>query len=378
MLILSPKKLHIVSFDVSYPPNYGGVIDVFYKLKALHKLGIEIIFHCFEYGRGKQNILQEYCKEVYYYERNSFIKSFLSTDPFIVKTRANSELIKRLNQDNHPVLFEGLHTTFPLFSKELKPKKTIIRAHNIEHEFYKGLAKSENSIFKKRFFKQEAKKLKTYEKIVNKCDLVLTISPHEQNYFQNKYGNHCHYIPAFHKHEVVTDLKSSEKFVLYHGNVSVSENSKAASFLIDVYKNSDFKLVIASNFENESLLKEIKKYQNIKFVNTSEKNSLENLFEKAQIHALPTFQKTGIKLKLLNTLYQGRFVIANDFMIEDTGLESLCHLANTPEEFLAKTKELMTQDFRLKERENRLKVLKKFDPIAGAKKIVDLIFGDDS
>jgi len=44
------KKLHIVSFDVPYPANYGGVIDVFYKLKALHSLGIEIYFHVFEYG----------------------------------------------------------------------------------------------------------------------------------------------------------------------------------------------------------------------------------------------------------------------------------------------------------------------------------------
>ncbi len=29
------KYLHIISFDIPYPPNYGGVIDVFYKLKAL-------------------------------------------------------------------------------------------------------------------------------------------------------------------------------------------------------------------------------------------------------------------------------------------------------------------------------------------------------
>ena len=36
------KHLHIISFDVPYPANYGGVIDVFYKLKALHAEGIKI------------------------------------------------------------------------------------------------------------------------------------------------------------------------------------------------------------------------------------------------------------------------------------------------------------------------------------------------
>ena len=47
------KHLHIVSFDVPYPPDYGGAIDVYYKLKALHEEGIKIYLHCFEYGRGE-------------------------------------------------------------------------------------------------------------------------------------------------------------------------------------------------------------------------------------------------------------------------------------------------------------------------------------
>ena len=46
-MVISKNQLHIVSFDVPYPPNYGGVIDVFYKLKALFDLGIEIYFHTF-------------------------------------------------------------------------------------------------------------------------------------------------------------------------------------------------------------------------------------------------------------------------------------------------------------------------------------------
>ena len=41
------RQLHIVAFDIPYPPNYGGVIDVWYKLKALHAKGIKIILHCF-------------------------------------------------------------------------------------------------------------------------------------------------------------------------------------------------------------------------------------------------------------------------------------------------------------------------------------------
>ena len=370
------KNLHIVSFDVPYPPNYGGAIDVFYKLKALYNLGCKIHFHTFEYGRGKHKKIEEYCSSIYYYERNSLIKSFLSNDPFIVKSRSSNSLIHNLNKDDFPVLFEGLHTTFPIYSQSLKKnKKSYVRAHNIEHDFYKGLAKSESNLFKRNFFKQEAKKLKRYEKILHNVDGVFTISPKEQQYFQKKYGAKCIYIPAFHDSEIHTKREVKGNFILYHGNVSVSENVKAALFLIDVYKNSSYQLVIASSFINDEISKEIVKHKNIRFHSLTKEIDLNRLFENAHINVLPTFQNTGIKLKLLNTLYQGKFIIANDFMIDNTGLETLCEKANTKEEFLQKTEELLQLDFDISILEDRKKVLEDFSPKKSAKKIVKTIFG---
>jgi hypothetical protein len=89
---------------------------------------------------------------------------------------------------------------------------------------------------------------------------------------------------------------------------------------------------------------------------------------------LPTFQKTGIKLKLLNTLYQGKFIIANSFMVEDTGLESLCELANTKDEFLTATIELFKKEFTNDIIDERMRVLDNFNPKKGAQKIIDIIF----
>ena len=37
------KYLNIVSFNIPYPANYGGVIDVYYKLEALHACGVKLI-----------------------------------------------------------------------------------------------------------------------------------------------------------------------------------------------------------------------------------------------------------------------------------------------------------------------------------------------
>ena len=78
------RAINIISFDVPYPANYGGVIDVFYKLKYFHQNGIKIHLHCFEYGRGEQIELNKYCESVTYYKRKTGFISFLSSKDFVI------------------------------------------------------------------------------------------------------------------------------------------------------------------------------------------------------------------------------------------------------------------------------------------------------
>ncbi len=368
------KRLHIVSFDVPYPANYGGVIDVFYKIKALSKLGVEIYLHAFNYGKEEQKELNKYCKQVLYYQRNSFFKSFISKTPFIVKSRGNKQLVHNLKEIPEPILFDGLHTTYVLNLDEFKNQKTYVRAHNIEHHFYEGLKKSEKNIFKKIFYRLETSKLKKYEQILKNVDGVFSISPYEQTYFLKKYGNKSHYIPVFHQSEIKTYSAPKGKNILFHGNLLVSENKSAAIFLIEVYKNSSFDLVIASNYKSKRISKKINKHKNIHFTKINSQQELNQLFKNAHINVLPTFQQTGIKLKLLNALHKGRFIIANDYMVKDTGLESLTERANTKEEFLNSSKKLFELEFTEVYMKQRTKVLENFHPKTSAKKMIDKIF----
>lgn len=366
------NTLHIVSFNIPYPPNYGGIIDVFYKIKELHQLDIKIHLHCFEYDRPQQKELENYCEKIFYYKRASKIKSLFSTIPYIVKNRENKLLIDRLKKVNAPILFEGLHTTFPL-TKTTFNSNVYIRTHNIEHDYFKGLAKSEPNIFKKLFYLLESMKFKKYESILNKVTGVFSISIFEQEYFTSTYNTKCTYIPAFHHANQIEKQAAKGNFILYHGDLRISDNIKAALFLIEVYKNSSFKLVIASG-NKPSIVDEINKYQNISFETINNQEELEILFRKAHINTLVTFQKTGIKLKLLNSLYQGKFIIANTKMIADTGLENLCELANTKEEILHKTEILFSKEFSEVEIEKRKEKLKSFSPSQSAKKIKSIIF----
>jgi len=367
------KNIHIVSFDVPYPPNYGGVIDVFYKIAALHKLGYKIHLHTYEYGRGKQKILENYCEEITYYKRSKSPLNLLSSKPFIVKSRSDSRLIKNLKKDTFPILFEGLHTTFPLNDFEFNDRKIIIRTHNIEHKYYNGLAKSEQKLARKSFFKQEAKKLKSYEKILQKADYILTISPYEQAYFQKKYGKKAQYIPVFHKNNAIHSLSEKGTIALYHGDLRVSDNVKASRFLVNVFKELSHPLVIASSYIHKEFENTLKKYSNISFVKLIEVDDLDRLFQEAHVNVLPTFQKTGIKLKLIHALFESRFCVVNNAMIEDTGLENICKIADNVKEFREQINQAFNQKYTMEEQRKKEATLSVFNNQNNAVKIAKLM-----
>ena len=61
---MSDLHLHIISFDIPYPANYGGVIDVYYKAKALSEKGVKVHLHCFQYGRKPSMVLENLVKNL--------------------------------------------------------------------------------------------------------------------------------------------------------------------------------------------------------------------------------------------------------------------------------------------------------------------------
>src|SRR5690606_416987 len=107
------QALHIVSFDNPYPPNYGGVIDVFYKIKALNAIGYKIHLHCFTKQIPSDcDVLQSLCSEVFFYPINQNPFFLFSSLPFSVLSRSDVKLVENILKTDAPILFDGLKTTF--------------------------------------------------------------------------------------------------------------------------------------------------------------------------------------------------------------------------------------------------------------------------
>ena len=369
----SDYHLHIISFDVPYPANYGGVIDVFYRVKALSEAGVKVHLHCFEYGRGEQDILKR-CHEVKYYKRDTSFAKQLSLTPFIVNSRSSEALAQELLKDDYPILCEGLHTTAVLMDKRLKDRKIYVRAHNVEHDYYNGLGDTERCGWKRLFYHVEAWKLRRYEPVLKKAAGIFAISQKDSDYFAQHYKNVV-LVPGFSATDSVCSETGRGEYVLYHGNLSVRENEEAAKWLIEnVFCELDLHCIVSGLNPSDKLAKLAEKYSNVTLVANPDDAEMIDLLRQAQVNILVTNQPTGLKLKLLNALYNGRFCLVNADMVKGTSLESLCVVADEPEQMIAEIKRLMEEDFTeddIDERDAQMRQL--YDNEANARKIVEAI-----
>ncbi|MFN8144664.1 MAG: glycosyltransferase [Bacteroidia bacterium] len=337
----SEMHAHIVSFDVPYPADYGGVIDVFYKVKALHAAGVKIHLHCFEYGRPPQKELNRYCEEVHYYTRQNAKSMLFNTLPYIVLSRQSEELKKRLLKDDFPILFEGLHSTFYLSDPEFSSRHKVVRTHNVEHDYYDSLAAVEKNIFKRYYFYNEAGKLLKYQNILRHAQGIAAISPNDTIYLSSLYSG-VKFVPAFHPYDEVNIQPGKGEFAFYHGNLGVGENNEAAIYLVrKIFNDLPFQLIIAGSKPSEDLRKAVRESKNVSLLSDQSPEQIRTLIAEAQCNILPTFQSTGIKLKLLAALFGGRHCIVNSPMVSNTGLESLCLIADSTEEMKKILKKVM-------------------------------------
>ena len=354
------RVLHVVAFDIPYPPNYGGVIDVYYKLKALHRKGIRIILHAYEYpGRERSDKLHDYCEEVHYYPRLVGFRSALSTKPYIVASRKSDQLLKNLCRDTHPILFEGLHSCYYLNHPALRDRFKIYRESNIEHRYYFNLFRVDKNIFNKLYYLLASIKLMMYQKILRHADLMLVVSKHDTEYLHRHFpGQDVVYLPSFHANDEVECVPGKGDYALYNGNIEVPENAHAVKYLIrEVFNDIGMPLIVAGMNPPEHIVRLADQHENVRIIANPGDKEMFELIRNAHINILVTFQATGLKLKLLNTLYKGRFCLVNDKMLNGTGLDDLCVIANSSMEFKQKLKILFKKEFTSPEIESRKKVL---------------------
>ncbi len=344
------RHLHIVCLDVPWPADYGGAIDMMNRIRCFKELGVHIRLHYFSYNdRGTPNELNQFCESIHVYGRKTGHKGFSFSLPYIVSSRISKDLISNLDKDDHPILLEGLHCTGILPLLQNKERKVVVRMHNEEGRYYKELARAEKSLFRKTYFRFESRLIKKYMATLAPTSTYACVSDEDMVALRNEFSlPHVVFIPTFPAWQEVNGEEGIGSYTLYHGNLSVAENEEAAMWLIEkVFAEIKKPLIIAGKNPTARLLKAEQGRTHICIVSNPTESEMNDLVKKAHINVLPCFNKniTGIRLKLLHALFEGRHCITHDAMVKGTGLDSACHIGTTAASFASIIMQLIHQPF---------------------------------
>ena len=169
----------------------------------------------------------------------------------------------------------------------------------------------------------------------------------DEQYFKEKYSNiPTHYIPAFHPNEKVEIKEGRGDYILFHGDLSVKDNEQAAVFLIEkIMQKVGYQLIIAGLNPSKKLETLVLENKNVALKANVSNEEMESLIKNAHVNILLSFQSAGMKLKLLNALFKGRFCVVNDFMVKNTGLEDLCSVGELAVDFQKLLTEVFQKEF---------------------------------
>jgi hypothetical protein len=277
-------------------------------------------------------------------------------------------------------LMEGIHCTFLLNDARFANRKTVVRLHNVEYLYYKSLYATSRSLFNKMYYGLESRLLKKYERqIAGKNTIFFSVSPGDRDVYKTLFGcNDIEYLPLFLPADwQVQGAQGMGSYCLYHGDLGVEMNEKAAIWLINkMFAGLKIPLVIAGKNPSEKLQQLAEAQQQTCIIANPTEQVMQDMIAKAHINILPSFSNTGIKIKLLNALYNGRHCIVNTPTVFGTGLEALCHVTDTAEAMKQRIESLYHQPFTEQEKNDRNTLLSgMFCNIGNAKRLIERVWG---
>ncbi len=344
------RHLHIVCPYAPWPQNHGMAIDIMNRIIALHDSGISLHLHYFcERESCHPTELNRYCESIHIYQKTTLKKSSTGGMPAVIVSHLSDDLVFRLQQDRHPILMEGIHCSGNLPRLISNERNIMVRMPYDASLHYKELARDEISWLKKIFFRNQSRRFRKYQHSLPKEVLYACITEQDRNRMQHEYHlPKTTYIPAFTAWQRLNSEEGIGSFCLYQADLSVAGNERAAMWLLQkVFSKIQKPFVIAGKNPSQKLLKQAHLFQHTCIVANPTSGEMNDLVRKAQILLLPSFQKsrTGMSMKLIHALCEGRHCVTNRAMTKNTGLQDACHIAESASAFASVILQLFHQPF---------------------------------
>ena len=292
--------------------------------------------------------------------------------PYSVSTRSDESLLERLNQNDFPIIFHGIESTYFLSRGHFNDRKTIIRLQTWKHQKYKKLFHTNPIGFHKIRYKLKELRYAKFEK--NLCQKHKCIATIKTNQDTNELTHETlsHFIGM----STPMGIVGNGHYCLFHGDFSNKSTELAAQWLLkEVFNEVELPFVIVAknpSVEIENLAHE--KSHTCIVSNPSDKELVE-LIKKAHINILPTIGLSEKNNDLILSTQIGRHILINRERADITGLQRICHIADTAKEFREKITALFDLPFTNTDIEKRERVTREeFDDKTNAAKLIKLLY----
>lgn len=341
------KKIAVVAGFCPYPPTFGGAVDIWERIKGIHRLGWDIDLIITE----QKTVLDDCVDEIKKYVTNLFVAPrknklvyLFSKKPLQVKSR---EKLKEISIKKHYniVLLEGEFCYPFVQNKTVSFDKLIVRIHNNEADYFRQLGQSSHSLKQKLYYWQETPKIKKFStEVFNRADRLWYISKEECN--RSPYAEKSVFMPFPINSEMVKPVPNSEKNVLYIGALFMQNNLYGLDWYIEnvhseLLQIKDYQFFIVGSVKNNQ--QELnKKYGNLPNVRLFlDQPDITPFYQKAGLFINPMFHGSGVKVKSVSALVNGLPLVSTDIGAEGIGLtDEMFFRANNTEDFVTKIKHI--------------------------------------
>lgn len=344
-----PTHLHIVTSELPNAVDNSKMLDAYFLIKSLHDQKISIHLHCLSNEPLEPSPqLNDMCETIEFYNRDLSKISLKLDLPYHVSTRSNVKLIERLKEDNYPVLFLGLSSSYAVYDNYLgETRKTAVRLNKNESTYFHQLSALVPWKGKKLHYEVEAWRMgKYFKRLVSRKTTIFTSSKKLHTLLNQKTDNHVEWIPLFTGMPPIFHQKDKGHFCLFHGRLSNEETAYAAFWLLEhVFNTLEMPFVIAGSNPSTHLENAAHVRQHTCLVANPSDKEMHELIKKAQVVVCPAFIGEEGDDNLLQSLALGRHILINPKRSKDKEIKSLCHTAQSPEEFIEKTRMLFETEF---------------------------------
>ncbi len=328
--------------------------------------------HLFIERNNLSNTLQQECEHIHYYKQKAGHTGFCFDMPYSVSTRSDEALVERLNQNDFPIIFHGIESTYFLSKGYFHNRKIVVRLQTWKHQKYKKLCQTHPIGLHKIDYKLKELRYAKFEK--NLCQKHKCIASIKTDEYSNELTHET--IPHFIGMATPMGIEGNGHYCLFHGDFSNKSTELAAQWLLkEVFNEVELPFVIVAknpSVEIENLAHE--KLHTCIVSNPSDKELIE-LIKKAHINILPTIGLSEKNNDLILSTQLGRHIIINRERADITDLKSICHIADTAKEFKEKITALFDLPFTINDIEKREQVFREeFDDKKNTATLIKLLY----